>query len=825
MTSPATSPESSEDATTPVPAPSAAPVRAPAPPALLPADRPRMPGATPERTASARVRLGPSARTAPEEVLLAGFTALVHRWSGQSAFGLVVRTPGAGPVRLERTVSGTETLAGLAAADQADVLAADRRDSAERMPGQDEFELVLHAPETAEVGSPGAELRYAPELFDRETVLRVLASYVTLLEDGLNDPDRPVARLRLLPDEELRRMLVDWNDTATELPYEVCLHAAFEERAAGAPDALALIGPERTWTYREVNEAANRLAHHLRTLGVGPDGRVGICLDRSAEFLVAVLGVLKAGGAYVPLDPDYPRQRLATMVAGTSCAVVVSRTGPADSLPSPDDGDGGPGTPVLLLDRDAALLAAYPAHNPEGGATPDDLAYIIHTSGSTGAPKPIALRHRGVMNNIADLNSRFGVGPGDRVLALSSPSFDMSVYEFLGLTTAGGAVVLTEPERAKDPEHWAELLAAHRVTVWNSAPALLDMVVEHLESTGAAALPDLRLALLGGDWIPVSLPDRSRAVAPALRFVALGGATEASIHSTIYEVVKTDARWTSIPYGRPMANQRTYILDEDLQPVPPGVPGELHLAGIGLAREYLGRPEQTAERFFTWSHGEVADERLYRTGDVARHGPDGLIELLGRADFQVKLRGLRIELGEIEAVFRAHDAVREAVVTAHPDGAGDRRLVAYLVPEAGRTVDLAEVAEHASRSLPGFMVPSTVLVLAELPLTPNGKVDRKALPEPPEPVGEPPAQYTAPATETERTVAEIFANVLGTSRIGADSGFFAVGGNSLQAMRAVTRLNKHFGIRVNVRLLYGGTTVSGIAAVIDERLSPPSNGA
>lgn len=426
------------------------------------------------------------------------------------------------------------------------------------------------------------------------------------------------------------------------------------------------------------------------------------------------------------------------------------------------------------------------------------------------------------MNNIADLNSRFGVGPGDRVLALSSPSFDMSVYEFLGLTAAGGTVILPEPERSEDPEHWADLLAAHRVTVWNSAPALLDMVVDHLDSIGAQPLGDLRLALLGGDWIPVSLPDRARAFAPALRFVALGGATESSIHSTIFEVVKTDSRWTSIPYGRPMANQRTYILDDGLQPVPPGVPGELHLAGIGLAREYLGRPEQTAERFFEWSCGEVSGERLYRTGDVARYGPDGLIELLGRADFQVKLRGLRIELGEIESVLRAHDTVREAVVTAHPDGAGDRRLVAHLVAESGRNVEPAEVAEHAARALPAFMVPGTVLVLDELPLTPNGKVDRKALPAPPDDLGEPPASGTAPSTPTEKAVAEVFAAVLGTSRIGADSGFFTLGGNSLQAMRAVTRLNKHFGIRVNVRLLYGGTTVSGIARVIDERLAPPA---
>ncbi|MFI5797568.1 amino acid adenylation domain-containing protein [Streptomyces sp. NPDC051677] len=795
-----------------------------APPALLPTDRPRLPGTAPDRTGSARVRLDACTRTAPDDVLLAGFTALLHRWTGQSEFAFAARTPTTGAVRLTCAVTAASTLAGLARGTPADPAPA--TDPAP----PDEFELVLHPPGEHDDGPRVAELRYPPALFDRDTLVRLLACYRTLLADGLADPDRPVSLLRLLPETELHRVLVEWNATDADLPHDVCLHTAFEARAAESPTAPALIGggsgaDRRTWTYREVNEAANRLAHHLRELGVGPDRRVGICLERSWELLVAVLGVLKAGGAYVPLDPDYPEQRLAAMMTGTSCTAVISRSGPAAGLPLPDTAPGGP---VVLLDRDEALLAARPSHNPQGGAGPDDLAYVIHTSGSTGAPKPIALRHRGVMNNIADLNSRFGVGAGDRVLALSSPSFDMSVYEFLGLTTAGGAVILPDPERAKDPEHWADLLAAHRVTVWNSAPALLDLVVTHLDSVGAPPLDDLRLALLGGDWIPVSLPDRTRAVAPGLRFIALGGATESSIHSTLYEVEKTDPRWTSIPYGRPMANQRTYILDDSGRPVPPGVPGELHLAGVGLARGYLGRPEQTAERFLTWSCGEVTDERLYRTGDVARYGADGLIELLGRSDFQVKLRGLRIELGEIEAVLRAHDTVREAVVTAHPDGSGDQRLVAHVVATAGRTVSPEAVGEHAARSLPRFMVPGAVLVLDELPLTPNGKVDRKALPAPPEPVGEPEGTYAAPVTPTERTVADVFATVLSVSRVGADSSFFSAGGNSLQAMRAVTRLTKHFGVRVNVRLLYGGSTVSGIAAVIDERLAqsaPTTNGA
>ncbi|MEV6120218.1 non-ribosomal peptide synthetase [Streptomyces sp. NPDC052077] len=793
---------------TPNPGPPAPPV--PPPPALLPADRPRRPGTVPRLTGTATAPLGPGARTAPGDLLLAGFAALLHRWTGQAALSFAARTPERGAVRVGRAVSGTATLA-----DLARDLGKGCAPAAAAAP--DEFELTL--PEPAGDGARReALLRYDPALFDRATADRLLDGYRTLLEDALTTPDRPVERLALLPEPELRRMLVEWNDTRADLPHESCLHTAFEDRAAGAPDAPALIGTDRSWTYREVNEAANRLAHHLRDLGIGPGRRVGICLERSFDLLVAVLGVLKAGGAYVPLDPGYPGQRLAAMTTGSSCAAVVSRSGPARGLPLADTRPGGP---TVLLDRDAELLATRPAHDPEGGATPDDLAYVIHTSGSTGAPKPIALRHRGVVNNIADLNTRYGVGPGDRVLALSSPSFDMSVYEFLGLTAAGGTVVLPDPGRAKDPEHWAELLAAHRVTVWNSAPALLDLVVGHLADTGSPPLPDLRLALLGGDWIPVTLPDRARALFPALRFTALGGATESSIHSTLYEVTETDPAWTSIPYGRPMANQRTYILDDLLQPVPPGVPGELHLAGTGLARGYLDRPEQTAERFLDWSFGPVRDERLYRTGDVARYGPDGLIELLGRSDFQVKLHGLRIELGEIEAVLRAHEDVREAVAAARPDGSGDLRLVAYVVPAPGAGPDPGAITRHAARSLPAYMVPGTVVVLDGLPLTPNGKVDRKALPEPPEePAGERDG-YAAPATETERTVAGIFATVLSVRRVGADSDFFAVGGNSLQALRAVTRLSKHFGIRANVRMLHGGSTVSSIASVIDRQLAQP----
>ncbi|MFG2887857.1 amino acid adenylation domain-containing protein [Streptomyces sp. NPDC048297] len=772
------------DATT-QPAPSHTDTTAqPWPPVLVPADQPRRPGAGPRLSAVESAPLPgstvndtplddtpldgtPPDGTLPDDALLAAaFAALLHRYTGQ---GLIAVAAADGELRYE--VDGEHTLADLVAhgtaVDATGTAAAGF--AAGDDPAEDgaplELQLVIRA------GT--AQLRYDAELFERDTAARLLGHYLTLLADALAAPGRPVRALRLLSDTELHTTLVEWNRTGTELPNSGCLHEAFASRAALAPDAVAVVHAGRRWTYGEVNAAANRLAHHLRTLGVGPDVRVGLCLDRSAELLVSELAILKAGGAYVPLDPDYPAQRIAAMVGGTSCAVMISRTDLTGNLPEGDT------TPLVLVDRDTELLAALPEHDPEPVAGPEHLCYIIHTSGSTGAPKPIALRHRGVLNNVADLNTRYDVGPGDAVLALSSPSFDMSVYEFLGLTVAGGTVVVPDAGRAKDPEHWADLLVAENITVWNSAPALLNLVTDHLEQTGVGVLPRLRLALLGGDWVPVTLPERVAAFAPDLRFVVMGGATESSIHSTLYEVEKVDPDWTSIPYGRPMANQRTYILDDHLQPVPPGVPGELYLAGTGLARGYLDQPERTAERFLDWSWGDVVrGERLYRTGDAARFGPDGMIELIGRKDFQVKIHGLRVELGEIETVLRSHPDVRQSVVVAR-----DNRLVGYVVAEDGATADTDALIELAARKLPDYMVPAAVVALRKLPLTPNGKLDRLGLPEPEFTT----AEYRAPETAEERVLAAVFAEVLRKERVGVDDDFLVLGGDSIRAIQVVTR--------------------------------------
>ncbi|GAA2265746.1 hypothetical protein GCM10010232_67480 [Streptomyces amakusaensis] len=769
------------------------------PAVLAPADRPRQAGVAPRATGLVQGTLTgvapPEGGTAAHDLLTACFAALLHRLTGQEPIALA--TPGG---ITGYTVGADSTAADLAARAAPVTPAADLGTPLAAVahrprPGEDpphELHLALDRRD----GTWAAELRYDERLFTADTAHRFLSCLRTLTASALRAPRTPVSRLALLTAEQTHRVLTEWNDTAAELPYGPCLHTAFEERAASDPGAPAVVHAARTWTYGEIDAGADRLARRLREGGVGPGTRVGLCLERSATLLAAVLGILKAGGAYVPLDPDYPAQRLAAMLDGTSCAAVVTdRTGAA-ALPAPPPGVERPVVAVDglldgLLDGAAPDLAARPGTDPVRTAGPDDLCYVIHTSGSTGLPKPIALRHRGVVNNLADLNSRFAVSPSDRVLALSSPSFDMSVYEFLGITSAGGTVVVPETDRAKDVAHWAHLFAQHEVTVWNSAPALLELLTEHLERTGGTHLDRLRLVMLGGDWVPVSLPGRVRALAPQARFIALGGATEASIHSTIHEVVETDPVRTSVPYGRPMANQRVYVLDEALQPVPPGVVGELHLAGTGLARGYLERPDLTAERFLDWSYGEVRD-RVYRTGDLARWRPDGVLELLGRKDFQVKLNGLRVELGEVEAVLRAHPEVKDAVVTSWEDPSGARRLAAHAVPLPGRGPRPEALRAHLARTLPSFMVPAAVLVLDELPLSANGKLDRKALAAPPpgpDASESGPAGVEAPVGDWEEHIAAVWQDVLGTGPVGRDADFFALGGDSMSALRCLARID------------------------------------
>src|SRR2546421_242359 len=663
-------------------------------------------------------------------------------------------------------------------------------------------------------GSLAGFVEYSTDLFDAATIRRLWTHVETLLEAALAAPTAPLDDVPMLTPDELAGTVADWNDTTTDFP-DRCLHELFETRVAGQPDAVAVTGPEGPLTYRELDARANAVAHRLCTLGVGPDTLVGLCVQRgAAAAVVGMLGVLKAGGAYLPLDPDYPADRLSFMLADARPVVVLTQEALRERVPVDS------GVPVVSLDGD---LAGTPGTaGPPAGPVPvrpHHLAYVIYTSGSTGRPKGVAVTHRGVVNNVTDLNRRAGIGPADRVLALSPVSFDMSVYEVLGLLAAGGTVVLLEPRHAKDPRHWLDLVDRYAVTVWNSAPTLLGALVD-----AAADQPPrpgtLRVAFLGGDWIPVSLPDRTRALFPGLTFVSLGGATEASIHSVVFPVESTDPSWVSIPYGRPMANQQLLIVDKELRPVPVGVPGELCLGGVGLRRGEPRRPGLSPGPFLPHPHAGgfpvvPPGARLYRTGDLARYRADGVVELLGRLDHQVKVRGHRVELGEIAAILRQHAAVVEAVAVVGADSdSGAGRLVAYYVPLSRPEPTTSELRVHIKRTLPDYLVPEVFVALDALPLSPNGKVDRKALP----PVaGQRPTldtELVAPRSPLEQAVADIWRGVLQLDTVGVHDDFFDLGGQSLLATQVAALLRESFRVDVPLRAVFEAPTVAAQAELV-----------
>ncbi|MCP4656016.1 MAG: amino acid adenylation domain-containing protein, partial [bacterium] len=485
-----------------------------------------------------------------------------------------------------------------------------------------------------------------------------------------------------------------------------------------------------------------------------------------------------------PVDPELPRERRDYLLTQGRVEIAVTQPRLDAELEWP---------PALRRVPVGERPPGAAERRPSGrGAREDDLAYVIFTSGSTGRPKGVAVEHRAALNTIRDVNRRFDLTARDRVLALSALSFDLSVYDLFGLLAAGGAVVLPEPQARRDPARWLELTANHRVTVWNSVPMLAQMLVEYAEGRGAVAdrLGSLRLVLLSGDWIPVTLPDRLRRLCPQAQVISLGGATEAAIWSILYPIGGVDPAWTSIPYGRPMANQRFYVLGPDREPRPVWVPGELYIAGAGLAAGYFGDDEKTRASFVEHPHG---GERLYRTGDLGRWLPDGTIEFLGREDFQVKVQGHRIELGEIEAALEEHPRVQAAVVLALGEARGARRLVACMVPEqhAGESDRTAGAwRSFLADKLPDYMVPAAFVELGELPLTANGKVDRQALVARFEEETAEEEAFVAPRTPLEARLAAMWIEVLGVERVGVEDRLLDLGGNSLTAIQLLTRVRR-----------------------------------
>ena len=614
------------------------------------------------------------------------------------------------------------------------------------------------------------------------------------------------ASFDLLPPAQRERR-AEANRTEAPLP-DGLLHDGLARSAQRWPHKPAVVDGRRSMSYAQLHCHANRLAHALRGAGLIPGERVGIGLPKGWQQVVAVYGVLRAGGVYVPVDPAWPDQRRAQVLDSVQARhLVVAEGAAAPSVITPE---------IRMWRVEDADLGRWPGTTPPAVQRPDDLAYVLFTSGSTGAPKGVMVEHRAALNTVADISRRFGVCEHDVVFGISALGFDLSVYDLFGTLGVGGTLVLPADAEGPDPAAWLAAVRQHRVTLWNSVPALMQLLVEAAEADHAR-LPYLRTVMLSGDWIPVALPPRIAACAPQARLVSLGGATEAAIWSIAFPIVGVDPQWASIPYGRPLANQRWHVLHDDGQDAPDGVPGHLHIAGAGLARGYWGDDAKTAAAFVTHPH---TGERLYRTGDLGCYHADGNIEFLGRSDFQLKVQGYRIEPAEIEQALRLHPEVREAVVLAldGPPGAATRgrRLAAFAVMKPGEPCSSEALDQHLRQHLPGYMVPGVIHGLDELPITPTGKLDRQALRRLAEAGTTADRVPVPPRSAQEACIAAVWQQVLGLPQVGLEDDFFELGGQSLAALRAVAEIGRQLGVRVPLSALLDGRSVAGLARRIGE---------
>ncbi|MEM7482781.1 MAG: amino acid adenylation domain-containing protein [Acidobacteriota bacterium] len=661
------------------------------------------------------------------------------------------------------------------------------------------------------------------ELFPTALLDTMFAAYRELLV-RLADEDRLwTAVPRLLPaDQADRRAAVN----ATEVPLsQATLHGLFLERVAEYANEPAVIAVDRTLSYAELEARSRHLAGELRRRGATRNRLIAVVMEKGWEQIVAVLAVLRAGAAYLPVDPSFPRDRQHQILAAGEARIALTQTAlvglewPADvsvlavgtdAVGTDAVGTDAVGTDAVGTEPAAAGAAAGP-ENRVDEAEVEDIAYVIFTSGSTGQPKGVVIDHRGAVNTILDVNRRFGIGRGDRALALSALNFDLSVHDIFGLLAAGGAVVMPAPGSGRDPAHWLELLARQRVTVWNSVPALMQLLIEYADAMDEPLPETLELAMYSGDWIPVNLPDRVRARCPGVRQISLGGATEASIWSIFHPIGQVETTAASIPYGKPLANQTFHVYDENFAPRPDWVPGRLFIGGVGVALGYWRDEARTAERFVV--HPETG-ERLYHTGDLGRYLPNGVIEFLGREDFQVKIRGHRIELGEIEATLTQHPGVRDAVVVAAGEQRDNRQLVAHVIPSG--EADAGTLRKFIASKLPDYMVPRHFLQHDAFPLTSNGKVDLKALPVPGQDPDPAPNRSSELASADERAIAAIWSEVLPADTIGPEDNFFDLGGHSLLAMRIVARIREQLRVELSMRELFRSPTVAALAAKLAE---------
>jgi amino acid adenylation domain-containing protein/FkbH-like protein len=677
------------------------------------------------------------------------------------------------------------------------------------------FDLTLSLSETGD-GRLHSLWEYNTDLFGLATIQRMMKHFEVLLGRVAGSAEKRLSELGLLTDEEREQIVVIWNDTAVNYPSEKCIHELFEEQVQRTPDAVAVLGEHEQLSYRELNDRANRLAHYLQSLGVRPESLVGICVERSVEMVVGLLGILKAGGAYVPLDPAYPQERLSYMIEDAHVSVLLTQQHLLDTLPAH-------ATPTFCLDSDSPQLAHCSVLNPSRIVDTDNLAYLIYTSGSTGRPKAAGVSHAGFTNLLSWYLTEFGISGSDRLLLMSSFSFDLTQKNIFGPLLVGARLYLSET-RFFDAQAITELLGREQITLLNCTPSAFYPLVETSEEQGWAQLTELREVFLGGEVINLERLRRWLDQSEA-EVVNTYGPTECTDVVAYHRVSKKEVQAAGVvPIGRGVWNTTLYLLDAEMGVVPIGVKGELYVGGRGVGRGYVGDAALTGKRFIPDPFSTEGGARLYRTGDVGRYGEDGDIEYLGRMDHQVKVRGFRIEVGEVETTLLGHALVREAAVVARGDGAGEQRLVAYIVPDVVAEAEgpaaptSSELREYLGERLPDYMVPSAFVMLDQLPLTPSGKVDRRALPAPNASHLAFAENHVAARTPTEEILADIWARVLQVEEVGVHDDFFALGGYSLLAIQVIFQVRDSFQVEIPLRRMFERPTIAGLAEIVEETL-------
>ena len=663
------------------------------------------------------------------------------------------------------------------------------------------FELFINVTGTEQ--SFVLEWSYNTHLFKPETIRSMMDRFELLLRSIINDPTKKMGALEFLSKTEYE-LLSNFNNTLTDYPAEKTIVDLFQEQVLKSPKQEALRLGNKTLTYTELNEQSNQLANHLIQKGVVNGDNVGLIATRDFNMIIGMYAIMKIGAAYVPVDPEYPLDRQGYIVKQSSVNFVIG------------DDDYELKTfvePGRFIEMKSVLLNSYSKENIAAKIDSKQLAYTVYTSGSTGRPKGVMIEHHSAVNLILWVNNTFHVGADDRLLFITSMCFDLSVYDIFGILTAGGTVVIARKDEVQDVVKLQDLLLKYNITFWDSVPTTMDYLVKELETSKRNYVQkSLKTVFFSGDWIPVSLPERVKKYFPNANVISLGGATEGTVWSNYFPVQKVERNWASIPYGRPIQNNFFYILNEQLQPVPLGVVGELYIGGVGVARGYANDPEKTNYAFVKDPFNDKAGGMMYRTGDLGRMLPNMNMEFIGRKDDQVKIRGFRIELGEIENVLQQFPGILHCAVVAKDDRKGSKRLIGYVVVE--NEFDKKNVIAHLESKLPDYMVPALFMQVPNIPLTSNGKVDKKSLPDPEQILEEEKKPYIAPRNEKEKLVSEIFAKALGVDRVGITDDFFELGGHSLVAIQVMRRLEEETGQRIPITYLFEAPSVEKLSLLL-----------